>query len=96
MIRFMSLSIDGREQLFQFVDDWFVLGHGGQVFPFVGIDAVIVQFFAAVGITDVALALGPDGVILEPVCHPHRVIPLSFWIPEQGNQAPAIEFFSTW
>ena len=31
MMRIMSLSIDGREQFFQFIDDWFVLGHGSRL-----------------------------------------------------------------
>ena len=53
----------------QFLDGRRVLVQAGQVVPFIWIGFVIVQFFAAIVITDVAPTLRANGIIPTPESH---------------------------
>ena len=69
-----------RQPFFMFGDDVGILFVVGEIGPFECIIVVVVEFFGAIAITDVAIALGADAVVLVAVCGEHGVVPLGVGI----------------
>ena len=71
--------------------------HGGEVRlgreigPLVRVVRMIVEFFAAVGITDVTPALAAHRVIALPVGRQHGPVPRALRFPQERHQALAVE-----
>ena len=59
----------------QFLPGYGVFRQGGQIVPFVFVVGVIVKFFPAIGIADVAPAIRADGVVVLTEGGEGRVLP---------------------
>ncbi len=82
--------------LAEFGLDLGVFGLGGEVRPFVFVVAVVVELLAAVGVTDVAPAVGADGVVVLTEGRDRRVRPCGFRICQQRADVESFDPRRLW
>ena len=56
-----------------------------QVFPFELVVVMVVEFFGAVGVADVAESFGPEGVVVSAKGGQGGCVPGCVWVFEQGE-----------
>lgn len=79
-IAFAFGGIDFGQPLLVFGNDVCKFFVGCEVGPFECIVVVIIEFFRAIAITNVAIAFGADAVVLVAICGDYGVIPLGVGI----------------
>ena len=72
-------------------DDRGMRGGADEIGPFVGIGLVVVEFFSAVGVADIAPALGPNGVVALVMAGDGGPTPRRIGTFELGNEAETFE-----
>ena len=80
--------------LFQLRDDFGMQRRWGfcrEILPFVWVGLVIVEFFAAIGVSDVSPAFVPNRMVVLPQRGNRDMLPIRVWVFEQRQETDAVE-----
>jgi len=86
-----GLAADFGDPFFVFGDDFFVAGFANEVVPLIGILFHVVEFFAAIGVADVAPVLGADAMVVMIVSGDGRALAFGFGVFELRHEADALK-----
>ena len=86
--------IEGRQPFPVFGDDTSALGIGGEVRPFIGIPFEVVEFLAAIGVTDIAPALAADTMVSLVMTGDSRAVARGSRVPELRPETDSFQIGS--